>query len=302
MTVLTKPFTAVQMKKPEAVVGGEEEVDHQLMQDGESKSETSAADFDEADYVLQRVHRIGYLTNFCLLLSLISLLTLGIGAGVHSYRTFIMRSNYVGTCRLPLRDLFSESTIIGASIRKMIDEEMYRSMEEERMKEEVESLQLLPEVQKSFEFDFDIDLNEENYEVVELPELFMGRYMHDFQENRTVIIDTLRDRCYILNLDRTLIPPPRNMFDMIEKMKNGVYNINFQEIKKNYRRQNTELTSLEGFGNLIMRACATKHSYMLEELVGDVVVKRDTEAAAGLERFGEFTGTNLLQYHISNLD
>ena len=38
-----------------------------------------------------------------------------------------------------------------------------------------------PYFQRSFEFDFDIDVEEENYEVVELPELFMGRYMHDFQ-------------------------------------------------------------------------------------------------------------------------
>ncbi|XP_023349742.1 uncharacterized protein LOC111718396 [Eurytemora carolleeae] len=296
MTILTKPFTAVQMKKPEEVV---EDVE-QLMQAGENPTDKSA-DEDETDFILRRAHRIGYLTNCCLVLSLFSLLILGIGAGVHSYRTFIVRSNYAGMCRLPLRDIFSESTIIGATVRKMMDEELYREMIEEHEREEVESLQLLPDLKRSFEFDFDIDVEEENYEVVELPELFMGRYMHDFQENYTVIIDSLRDRCYILDLDRTLVPPPRDMFDMIEKMKRGVYDVNFQEIKKNYRRPAEELLNLNGFGNLIMRACANKQSYKLEELVGDILVKRDT-GSADLEKFGEFTGSSILQYHIVNLD
>jgi hypothetical protein len=37
----------------------------------------------------------------------------------------------------------------------------------------------------------------------------------------------------------------------------------------------------------------------LEELVGDVVVKREAESS--LSRFGEFTGGNLIQYNILNL-
>jgi hypothetical protein len=37
----------------------------------------------------------------------------------------------------------------------------------------------------------------------------------------------------------------------------------------------------------------------LEELVGDVLVKR--EASSALSRFGEFTGSALVQYNILNL-
>jgi hypothetical protein len=42
--------------------------------------------------------------------------------------------------------------------------------------------------------------------------------------------------------------------------------------------------------------------FRLEELVGDVVVKREaTATAAALSRFGEFTGSALVQYNILNL-
>ncbi len=34
---------------------------------------------------------------------------------------------------------------------------------------------------RDFEFDFDIDVENEEYELLELPEIFLGRYMHDFR-------------------------------------------------------------------------------------------------------------------------
>ena len=161
------------------------------------------------------------------------------------------------------------------------------------------ALQLVPEFKNLFEFDFDVDVEEESYEMVELPEIFLGRYMHDFKQNLTLIIDSLRERCYVFNLDRTLIPPPRNMFDMIQKMRHGVYDVDFQEIRKNYRVIGDELTSLGGLGHLVHRACANLQTYKLEELVGDVMVKRSTP---GMEKFGEFTGSAIIQYHIAGLN
>jgi len=156
----------------------------------------------------------------------------------------------------------------------------------------------MPEFKKLFEFDFDIDVEEENYEVIELPEIFLGRYMHDFQANLTVIIDSLRSRCYIMPLDRTVVPPPRNLFDMLMKMKQGVYNLNFTEIKKNYRVMEGEIESLDGLGYFVPRACYNKPTYRLEELVGDILVKREVE---GMETYGELIGSTMVQYHIVNL-
>ena len=35
------------------------------------------------------------------------------------YEVFVLRNTYAGVCQLPLRDLFSENTVIGASIKEI---------------------------------------------------------------------------------------------------------------------------------------------------------------------------------------
>ena len=39
---------------------------------------------------------------------------------------------------------------------------------------------------KDFEFDFELDLEQNEFESFELPEIFLGRYMHDFKVRNTV--------------------------------------------------------------------------------------------------------------------
>jgi len=300
MTVLTKPFSAIQAKKPEDHAPKDDE---KLMKSGveaEVKIEGVPEDREETEYFLVRASRIARMTNFCMLLSLLSLLLLGIGAGIHSYRVFVFRNSWAGRCSLPLRDFFSENTIIGASIkRREQNNEAYKnlmSMDDRRTKS---VLPIIPDFQDSFEFDYDVDVEEQNYEVVELPEIFFGRYMHDFKANLTVIIDSMRERCYIFKLDRALIPAPRNLFDIIVKMKQGVYDVNMQEIQKNYRIVGDELESLEGLGYLVPRSCSNKRTFRLEEMVGDVIEKREA-VEDKMEQFGEFTGHAVIQYHIVN--
>jgi hypothetical protein len=41
---------------------------------------------------------------------------------------------------------------------------------------------------RDFEFDFDIDVENEEYELLELPEIFLGRYMHDFRVSFAVFL------------------------------------------------------------------------------------------------------------------
>lgn len=276
------------LKKPE------DQNDEKLIEDVAVKVTEGEDENDGMDYLYRRVTRVGRMTNCCLLVSLFALLILGIGAGVHSYKVFLLRNTYAGMCHLPLREFFNENTVVGASIKE-------RMMElEHQHNKEARNTQFVPEVKTTFEFDFDIDVEEENYEVLELPEIFLGRYMHDFNENITVIIDTVRDRCYIMPLDRTLVPPPKNLFDMVLKMKQGYYNLNFQEIKKNYRVIGGQLPSLSGYGFLAPRACNNRRTFKLEELVGNVIVKR--EASNKMEKFGELVGNTLIQYHIVDID
>jgi len=293
MTVLTKPLSGLQPKKPEKSV-------EKLIE--ETGIPVYAEDSDETDsvtYPYHRVTRVGRLTNCCLLVSLLALLILGIGAGVHSYKIYLLRNTYAGVCHLPLRNFFNENTAFGESMKKrLMSEAPYHFLLDNMapFQARQEQSRGLDEVRATF--DFDIDVEEENYEVLEMPELFIGRYMHDFSENKTVIIDSLQNRCYVMRLDRARIAPPKNIFDIITKIRMGYYSLDFKQIKKNYRIVGEALSSLDGYGDLVSRACSHKTTYRLEELVGDVIVKR--EATETLEKFGEFTGDAIIQYHIVN--
>jgi len=296
MTVLTKPLSGLQIKKTE-----QNSTDEKLIEDSVIPVVKDSDEVDNVNYLYHRVTRVGRLTNCCLLVSLLALLILGIGAGVHSYKIYLLRNTYAGVCHLPLKNFLSENTAFGGSIKErlMSKEPSYHFL----LDNMITMGGMRPEVQDSTDikatFDFDIDVEEENYEVLEMPELFLGRYMHDFSENKTVIIDSIRDRCYIMQLDRNRIPPPRNIFDIINKIRQGYYSLNFKEIRTNYRIMGDALTSLEGYGTLVKRACARKTTYRLEELVGNVIVKREATAAP-LEKFGEFIGDAIIQYHIVN--
>jgi len=294
MTVLTKPLSGLQLKKPL-------QTDEKLIEETAVPLPDDSDETDSVNFLYQRVTRVGRLTNCCLLVSLLALLILGVGAGVHSYKIYLLRNTYAGVCHLPLKNFFHENTAFGESIRKRLlsdEPEPYHflldnmhTIDGERARPQSQAFDNMKAT-----FDFDIDVEEENYEVMEMPELFLGRYMHDFKENKTVIIN--RDRCYIMELDRTRIAPPKTIFDIINKVRIGYYSLDLKEIKKNYRIVGDALNSLEGYGELASRACSRKTSYRLEELVGSVIVKRD--ATAVLEKFGEFTGDAILQYHIVN--
>ena len=83
-----------------------------------------------------------------------------------------------------------------------------------------------------FEFDVELDLEDNAMETFELPEVFSGRYLHDFMVNLTAIVDVVGRRCFLMKLDRNLIAKPRNILDYLNKERDGVYDLNYEEVKK----------------------------------------------------------------------
>lgn len=150
------------------------------------------------------------------------------------------------------------------------------------------------------EFDVELDLDFDEVETFELPEISQGRYMHDFRRNKTAIIDVEGGRCFIMPLDRDEIPRPRNLFEMLNNMRNGAYEMDYQEIKHNTRVVLPALQSLQGFGTFIGQECADKTTYLLEEAT-DVVVKRSVDNTESGNVFAEFTGRAVVKYNIVNL-
>ncbi len=159
----------------------------------------------------------------------------------------------------------------------------------------------------SIEFDYELDLDFEEYESFELPELSSGRYLHDFRVNKTAIVDRAGGRCFVMPLDRNEVPKPRSILDIINHMSDGTYELDIKQIRHRTRAILPPVeNSLEEFGFFIFRACEGKTIYRLEKVVGNVIVKRSV--GAGGDRlpssdfdFAEFTGNSMVKYNIVNL-
>jgi len=73
----------------------------------------------------------------------------------------------------------------------------------------------------------------EAFEMLQMPELFSGRYVHDFSVKKTLIIDSDNDRCFITDLDENEIQKPRNICQMIRGInEGGVYEMDLEEVRK----------------------------------------------------------------------
>jgi len=108
---------------------------------------------------------------------------------------------------------------------------------------------------------------DELYEKIQVPKFGLNRpavFVHDFRKNITAIVDVLEDRCFIKELDRNLVSPPKNFIDLIEKMENGYYQ-NPRVIRETFRvgarlsiRDLTDIDSL-----MINRHCIGREVYLL---------------------------------------
>jgi hypothetical protein len=87
----------------------------------------------------------------------------------------------------------------------------------------------------SIEFDYELDLDFEEFESFELPELSSGRYLHDFRVNKTAIVDRAGGRCFVMPLDRDEVPKPRSILDIISNMNDGTYELDIKQIRHDTR-------------------------------------------------------------------
>jgi integral membrane protein 2B len=152
---------------------------------------------------------------------------------------------------------------------------------------------------------FELDLNDDNYADVQVPDFRdgrSGRYVHDFKYNQTGIIDSPAKHCFVMDLDRETVMRPRDLFDIINKMYSGYYDINTDVIRKEMR---VVLPPLNDEDKLeisprIVETCAGSNIYRLEKFIGGVVkrsiVVRDEQ------KFGGLFGKNIVEYDLVNFE
>lgn len=171
------------------------------------------------------------------------------------------------------------------------------------------------------EFDLDMDEDVAKISVPDFRDGRFGRFLHDFKNNQTAIIDESSKRCFVMPLDRDAILPPQSLADLFQKMLQGYYNINTTAIRKNMRVVLPALDDMTDVSPKVQSACEDMGIYRLEnfssggtsqmplKLISShskycfifiSVFKRSIDLTHD-GKFAEFSGKGLIEYNIENI-
>lgn len=121
-----------------------------------------------------------------------------------------------------------------------------------------------------FNEEFELDLSDaESYSKVTVPEFkdgLSGHFLHDFQYNQSLIMDKEKKCCFVMPLDRNTVLQPKSMYDLLNKMVSGYYNIDTQVVKKVMRVVVPPVTDLSDVAPRIVKECNNFNIFMLEKL------------------------------------
>ncbi|XP_059804062.1 integral membrane protein 2C-like [Hypanus sabinus] len=121
--------------------------------------------------------------------------------------------------------------------------------------------------QLQLEEDVEIRLEEEVELVkVPVPEFEGGdaaNIIHDFYQSLTAYHDLSLDRCYIIELNRTIILPPRNLWELLAKMKLGTY-LPQTYIIQEEMEVTEQISNVHQLGSFIRHLCSGKKTYKLK--------------------------------------
>ncbi|CAL7951382.1 unnamed protein product [Xylocopa violacea] len=156
------------------------------------------------------------------------------------------------------------------------------------------------DIKNFFKERFEIDLENEQYEKIDVPDFRggrQGRFIHDFNINKTGIIDIDGQCCFVMPLNRQTVLPPRNMYDLLKKMYNGYYEVDTEIVRETMKVVTPPITDLSVVGTYIARECQDLPTYLLTK-VNSNVVKRSISSGV----FGQFAGKNIIEFDILNLE
>ena len=147
-----------------------------------------------------------------------------------------------GLCSLPFNlRYFDDTTLISGrfSDSGRIEVARHNQLEPDSLVTKVKET-IHEEVEESADgsgliFKWEMDEEVDSYEMTELPQLSRGKYIHDFKMNKTLILDDENDRCFIMELNRNEIKPPRDFMEFISRLENGIYQLNLNEVRHDTR-------------------------------------------------------------------
>lgn len=210
-----------------------------------------------------RARRVTTITTLTLLLTSLAIVGIGIIGGTYLYRQYLRAQIFKGWCNIPY-DEEKAAMFIGTKIddedHKMDDSKLFKPLDD------VENFQTI--VSNYFQEQFELDLENEKFEKIDVPDFRdgrSGRFIHDFNTNKTCIIDVSEKRCFVMPLNRDRVLPPRSMFDLIQKMWDGYYKVNTTVVRENMRVVLPPITDMSEIGDYIERECYGMLIYKLEK-------------------------------------
>ncbi|KAG5674502.1 hypothetical protein PVAND_004464 [Polypedilum vanderplanki] len=154
------------------------------------------------------------------------------------------------------------------------------------------------------EFELKDDDNE-SYADIKVPDFRngrRGRFVHDYRNNQSTIIDEDAKRCFVYPLDYSTTLPPKSMFDVIMKMQTGYYFPDTNVLNKKMRVVTPELDHNDEYiSPRTQMMCSRMKIYKLEPFVSGVF-KRSIEPVNEHGKFAEFSGKNIVEYDFVNID
>ncbi|KAL1789387.1 integral membrane protein 2C [Sigmodon hispidus] len=108
---------------------------------------------------------------------------------------------------------------------------------------------------------------EENYERINVPVPQFGDgdpadIIHDFQRGLTAYQDISLEKCYIIELNTTIVLPPRNFWELLMNVKRGIYLPQMYIIQEEMV-VTEHVSDKEALGSFIYHLCNGKDTYRL---------------------------------------
>ncbi|XP_046736350.1 integral membrane protein 2C [Diprion similis] len=256
-------------------------------------------------YVLrcrQKAQRLNSLTTLCLFLTALLVMSIGVIGGVYIYKQYArdQMHRFRGWCDIPYyksdkapytKDALDNSQALFSDPNN-VDEDAAIFAEK--------TMELQNDIRNYLTERLEIDLENEDYEKIDVPILRggrQGRYIHDFNTNKTGIIDVDSNRCFVMPLNRERVLPPRSLYDLVNKMYRGYYEVDTEVVRETMKVVTPRITDLSGLGPYIARECRDMPTYRLEKVVHSVA-KRSVKRAP----FVQFSGKDVWELDIENLD
>ncbi|XP_074860402.1 integral membrane protein 2C [Carettochelys insculpta] len=109
---------------------------------------------------------------------------------------------------------------------------------------------------------------EENYEQINVPVPQFGGsdpadIIHDFQRGLTVYHDIALDKCYVIELNTTLVMLPRNLWELLVNVKKGTY-LPQTYIIREEMVVTEHISDMEQLGSFIYHLCSGRETYRLK--------------------------------------